>query len=52
MRRCAGKAHINEHKSAKQLKRLSTMKVVRDTEHDNIQGMMPYLRIDKKSGKK
>ena len=41
-----------ERKSAKQLKRLSTKKVVRDTEHDNIQGMMPYLRIDKKSGKK
>ena len=35
MRRCAGKAHINEHKSAAQLKRLSTKKVVKDTEWDN-----------------
>lgn len=40
MRRCAGKAHINEHKSAAQLKRLSTKKVVKDTEWDNISGMM------------
>eukprot|EP00793_Prasinoderma_coloniale_P005259 PRCOL_00001020-RA len=52
MRRCAGKAHINEHKSAAQLKRLSTKKVVKDTEWDNISGMMPYLKLNRHSNAK
>ena len=42
MRRHAFRSHPLDHKSSKRKRFLGTMVVVDDTDHDRVQGMLPY----------
>jgi large subunit ribosomal protein L35 len=42
MRRHAFRSHLLDHKSSKRKRFLGTMAVVDDTDHDRVQGMLPY----------